>query len=156
MAMVTASALGPTPPTQYTGCHSHGEELYIPTDLSKKRDLNSDIPSDSAMVPTRKRLSLPPRQLQLQSKHQLPPPNRMKDHRQRARIAIFMLVLSWCPFSRNPLVEVANVLLPLSKGTALHLEKAKDHPRAPRPGSAPESIGHTIWVFALAPSLSCS
>ncbi|KAL9012074.1 MAG: hypothetical protein Q9173_003131 [Seirophora scorigena] len=28
MAMVTASAFGPTPPAQYTGCHSHGEELF--------------------------------------------------------------------------------------------------------------------------------
>ncbi|KAL9015978.1 MAG: hypothetical protein Q9185_006656 [Variospora sp. 1 TL-2023] len=92
------------------------------------------------MVPIRKRLSLRPRQLQLQSKHQLPPQNRMKDHQQRARIAISMPVLSWCPFSRNPLVEVANVLLLISKGTVLHLEKAKDHPRARRPGSAPESI----------------
>ncbi|KAL8940341.1 MAG: hypothetical protein Q9216_002853 [Gyalolechia sp. 2 TL-2023] len=26
--MATASALGPTPPAQYTGCHSHGEDLF--------------------------------------------------------------------------------------------------------------------------------
>ncbi|KAL8655783.1 MAG: hypothetical protein Q9210_000671 [Variospora velana] len=105
MAMVTASALGPTPPTQYTGCHSHGEELYVRLNCPRKRDLNSDIRSDSAMVPIRKRLSLPPKELQLQSKQQLPPQNRMKDHRQRARIAIFMLVLSWCP-STESLVEL--------------------------------------------------
>ncbi|KAI4226129.1 MAG: hypothetical protein LQ349_006935 [Xanthoria aureola] len=28
MAVVTASAIGPSPPAQYTGCHSHGEELF--------------------------------------------------------------------------------------------------------------------------------
>ena len=30
MAMVTAGAIGDPPPAQYTGCHAHGEELYVP------------------------------------------------------------------------------------------------------------------------------
>lgn len=33
MAIVTGTTMGPSPPASYTGCHSHGEELYVLSDI---------------------------------------------------------------------------------------------------------------------------
>ncbi|KAL8942840.1 MAG: hypothetical protein Q9211_001226 [Gyalolechia sp. 1 TL-2023] len=96
--MVTASALGPSPPAQYTDCHSHGDELYVRLVYFSAKETVSHqsdrIRPDFATARMQKRPPLPPRDPQLRLKQELPPQNRAKARRQKAKIAISMLVLT--------------------------------------------------------------